>query len=242
MGELTHAETQDLLSSFVLGATRDDERQALERHLAGCAECREELKRYERLVEALARSARRLSPLVGPGAEVVPGPRPARTPSDPSPLLIRTVARLIAATVIALAVVSALTVFYQHREFAQLRRSVASSLVSNQAELALLDPSAKHIVLTGGAGHGVLLLAATRSSGSSFIVNTGLPALDSARTYELWELIDGRSHRMAVLGSDPGVTSFQLLRSGDALAVTVEPAGGVAQPTQSPLAEGQLTG
>lgn len=53
----------DDVGAYLLGALRDDERDAFEAHVAGCVECREELERLRPAALALPRS---VEPLVAP--------------------------------------------------------------------------------------------------------------------------------------------------------------------------------
>src|SRR4051812_49888380 len=51
------------VGAYLLGALEEAEREAFERHLAGCAECRDEVERLRPAVEALPRS---VEPLQAP--------------------------------------------------------------------------------------------------------------------------------------------------------------------------------
>lgn len=51
MTDMTHAEVQEILPAYVRGG---NDSLTVRRHLAGCAECRKELTRYEDLLGALA--------------------------------------------------------------------------------------------------------------------------------------------------------------------------------------------
>ena len=57
-----HARYQDDIGAYLLGALNELERQAFERHLAGCGECQEELERLRPAADALPGSVEQLEP------------------------------------------------------------------------------------------------------------------------------------------------------------------------------------
>jgi hypothetical protein len=60
-----HSEYRDEIGAYLLGALTDLERQAFERHMAGCAECRDELERLRPAAEVLPRSVEQVEPPPG---------------------------------------------------------------------------------------------------------------------------------------------------------------------------------
>src|SRR4029079_4116510 len=104
----------------------------------------------------------------------------------------------------------------------------------NQAiSLLLSAPQAKlltHTVTNGGVA--TVVLAADRHELA--VVTTGLPALPSGQVYQLW-LIGKKIPSAGLLpparnGQTPALLATGVAK-GDALGLTVEPAGGSAQPT-----------
>ncbi len=57
-----HTEYSHEIGAYLLGALTDLERQAFERHVAGCAECRDELERLRPAADALPRSVEQVEP------------------------------------------------------------------------------------------------------------------------------------------------------------------------------------
>jgi anti-sigma-K factor RskA/putative zinc finger protein len=57
-----HTRYDDTAAAYLLGALSDLERQAFERHLAGCASCREDVERLRPAADALPRSVTPLAP------------------------------------------------------------------------------------------------------------------------------------------------------------------------------------
>src|SRR5687768_4726496 len=57
-----HTRYQDDIGAYLLGALNDLERQAFERHLAGCGDCQQELERLRPAADALPGSVKQMEP------------------------------------------------------------------------------------------------------------------------------------------------------------------------------------
>lgn len=132
-----------------------------------------------------------------------------------------------AAVVIGAAVPTALAIQQAHR---------ADQLEQQQQALAdlLTDPSAVvvHGDMTGGG-----VATAILTDEAALFSAAGLPDPGADHVYQLWVVSGDQAASAGVLADDAG-TARQLaddFSSGDALAVTVEPAGGSDQPTTTPL-------
>jgi anti-sigma-K factor RskA len=72
----------------------------------------------------------------------------------------------------------------------------------------------------------------------------GLEPLTSDQTYQVWGIESGRPTSLGLLGPAPDGEALGAVRadlsSVDSLAVTVEPAGGSAQPTTTPVLEAEV--
>ena len=78
------------------------------------------------------------------------------------------------------------------------------------------------------------------SMGAAVLVADGLGRLDAAKTYELWFVRGSTPVSAGVFEAAQGTTTAQLkgaMHAGDAIAVTVEPAGGspTGKPTSEPI-------
>ena len=60
-----HSGYREEIGAYLLGALTDLERQAFERHVAGCAECRDELERLRPAADALPRAVEQVEPPPG---------------------------------------------------------------------------------------------------------------------------------------------------------------------------------
>ena len=78
--------------------------------------------------------------------------------------------------------------------------------------------------------------------GRAYMVSSSMPALPTDETYQLWGEISGQPISLGLLGSDPKQATFTVASSSvpSALAVTVEPSGGVVTPDRSPVATGTV--
>jgi anti-sigma-K factor RskA len=256
-----HAELLELAELAPLGLLEPDQERLLSAHLrAGCVDCANLYDLGVRSADVMAlvedavqpdpqRRAALLSAVAGPraGRQVVPrsGWRVAL------PALAAGIALLLAAG-------SLLSARRAEREAAQTVRLARAELDARVAEgdakLAALsarvsdfeaavarigDAQVRQVTLAGDAafqgasarvvvdpaGHQVLLLASR------------LPPAPAGRTYQLWVIVSGASESLGVFDSDAGgralhVESRPLELSGDfSVAISVEPAGGVPQPT-----------
>jgi anti-sigma-K factor RskA len=205
----------DLSAAYALDALDSSEREAFEDHLAGCERCREEVAVYSSTAEALAYAAGPASPppllrdriLVAARAE-----RPNVVPLRPRWLYpVAAVAAVAACAVIGLGVWNV---------------SLHNRLSNAQA--------LQSVPVAGAPGSLVV-----SSNGSAALVLYRLDAAPAGKTYEAW-VIRGKSAPVpAGLFTGGGSTFVPIqgkVKKGAVVAVTVEPAGGSAQPTTKPFA------
>jgi anti-sigma-K factor RskA len=62
MSDIDHEQKRDELAAYLLGALDPGEAAELERHVAGCEQCRDELERLRPVVQALPESVERVEP------------------------------------------------------------------------------------------------------------------------------------------------------------------------------------
>jgi hypothetical protein len=154
----------------------------------------------------------------------------------------------IAAAVAVVAILLAVQVGRLDQRVGQLARASQQSGLSGAVQAALLDPSAKKVVLTATSP----VPGATTSpqakqaavlvilpSGSAYVLNTGLPRLAADRTYQLWGVVNDQVVSLGLLGNQPGDVAFTVNPAAPvkAYAVTDEVAGGVVRSTHSPVAQ-----
>ena len=221
------------------------ERDRYTRHLNRCPSCASEVRGFrevatamafataaeppaglrDRVLAAAART-RQLPPEVAGGSHA--RPRRSRTWVPWVPWL----SGVVATASIVAAVLFGFAQAHTQDELNQVR-------AENQAiSLLLSAPKAK--LLTYPVTHGgvaTVVLAADRHELA--VVTTGLPALPAGKVYQLW-LIGKPAITSAGLlppakdGQTPPVLATGVVK-GDTLGLTVEPAGGSAQPTTKPI-------
>ena len=76
--------------------------------------------------------------------------------------------------------------------------------------------------------------------GTGYLVSADLPKLSAARTYQLWAVNGDATVSLGVLGPNLGPSAFKFVGDPDALAITEEIAGGVAQSANNPVVAGRV--
>ncbi|MGW6534491.1 anti-sigma factor [Streptomyces sp. NPDC055051] len=242
---MTTPEEQHLgAAAYVLHALPPAEEAAFENHLAGCAACRREVAEFEETTARLASAES--APVPGDlRARVLeqvsrtpraPGRHPARSRGG-------TGLRLALAASVAAAVVLGAVAAREHGEAEEARAQAAQAQEEARTAggafadvLTAPDATVHTGELTDGAKAAVVV---SREQAEAAFTARGLPPLPGDRTYELWYAGPGGDLRPAGLLEDSGDRVTQVLDAplDDAVAVgiTVEPAGGSAQPTTEPL-------
>jgi anti-sigma-K factor RskA len=225
------------LDAIEAGAERD----RFTRHLSRCPSCASEVRGFGEVTTALAFAAAAEAPaglrdrVLAAVAHTRQLPPEARTHARPrrtgSLPWVPWLSGAIATAAIAVAVFFGVAQSHTQAELNQARAENAAISV------LLAQPNAT--LLTHGVTHGgvaTVVLAADRHELA--VVTTGLPALPSGQVYQLW-LIGKKITSAGLLpparnGQTPAVLATGVAK-GDALGLTVEPAGGSAQPTTTPI-------
>lgn len=236
MTVMRHYEIEQLLGAYALDALEPDEADAVELHLRDCPRCRAEVVDHREVAAMLAFG----------GGEAPPGiweRIQANLEEAPPKLELarvvplqqsrwRTVGiRLLTAAAVIISVIAlgvALTTTSSTGGEAAIDREIA--------ELAA-DPATKtvHLKQAGGPGRVDVLLAGDRG----FLVKHSLPKLPDDQTYQLWGQRGTDKVSLGVLGAEPKRMQFAASAADyEALAITVEPAGGAPQPTGAAVAAG----
>ncbi|WP_322753560.1 anti-sigma factor [Frankia sp. Cas3] len=230
---MTPPDVHTLTGAYALDAVDDDERAQVEAHLAGCEFCAEEVAGLRAAAAALT-EADALEPPASLRSAVLG--RIATTPQLPAqaerpqkrhgrPRWLRPVTAAAAAAVVAAA---GLTVADQHRRLDDERQR--ADRLSALASVALSRSAS--MPLDGGGSLAVVAVA-----DSALVSARDLPALAGGRVYQFW-FVGTDGVRSAGTADGRAVAVDRLLTgvgAARAIAVTVEPAGGSAQPTTRTL-------
>ena len=238
-----------LTGSYVLDAISDIEREEFERHLQHCPACEAEVRgmretaarlalacavtppaRMEQQVLAATYRTRQLPPLsadrprrtIPPPGPAPPGLLPAVPSRRRSP---RRVAVLAAAASVAAAVALGITQLSAQHQLDQARATaIARVVTASDAHVATARTSA-------GGSVTVVTSAALREA---VVSASGMASLPSSRVYQVWVMSPSGARSAGLMHGSSLLASA--VRPGDRIGITVEPAGGTARPTTTPVA------
>ncbi|MCC6830130.1 MAG: anti-sigma factor [Thermoleophilia bacterium] len=223
-----HDELRELLASVALGAATPEESDLVARHVAGCGDCRAELRGLRAAASGLALDVPQLEVPASVKASVMDVVRREAAAVAPPPVRAPGLRERLGALLPARA---------------GLWPAVAAGLAAVVIGLAVWGGA------FGGGGSvrtvpgvctaaGVSCSAEVRGDDAVLRV-TGLPALPAGRGYEVWLIRDGRdpvSAGFMAPGADGRLTAVaEGLDGVRALAVTPEALGNTSAPTSSPI-------
>jgi anti-sigma-K factor RskA len=208
-----HARHQEDIGAYLLGALNDLERKAFERHLAGCAECQEEVERLRPAADALPGSVQQLEPPPGLKArlmaEVERDTKVATLPRRARP------SRLLAvAAVLLLGLVAGFGIAQLGGEDSRtVTATVADALPRAGGTLQVADDEA------------TLRLH-------------DMPDLGGTRVYQVWlqhgdRMVPARTFEVGADGR--GDVDLPDVRDADGVYVTREARGGAQVPSENPI-------
>ncbi len=223
-----------LSGAYAIAALEEHERALFERHLADCANCRDEVDSLREAATSLSETTM-ATPPPALRADVLAAITTVR-PLPPLPAQqsgghpSRRFRGLLVAAAAAVAIGTGLTV-------TQPWSDDTVDTVAQVIAAADVDKASAEV------GDGTLTVYRSESIGKAVLVSDDLPAAAEGRVYELWLQVDGA---MVPAGLLDGSGDSKLLLAGDAsrataAGVTVEPDGGSPQPTTTPIALFDLT-
>jgi anti-sigma-K factor RskA len=219
-----------LVAPYALHALDDQEERGFEEHLALCERCREELAGLREAAAALAFGAAGPAPPPELKERILARARSERPNVVPLARRRRDWTAPLAAAA-AVAACAALGLGIWAATLKSDLDAARSKARSNPLAAVLVKPGVKLAPLSSG---GQLVYA---PSGSATLLVDAPPA-PKGKTYEAWVIESGRATRAGLFsgGKTPSVIRItRPVHRGAVVAVTVERAGGVAQPTQKPV-------
>jgi anti-sigma-K factor RskA len=230
-----------LTGVYAVDAIDGTERDRFEHHLNRCQPCSHEVRGLRETATRLAVAVARVPPpqlkvrvmaaaastrQLPPAIEVRPVPSRPRTRWLPGVA----VGLAAAATVVAIVLSFTLT---------STQLQLDATKAQQQAVAAVLNSPDAHLLTHRTSLGGEVTVVVSHRDRKMIFTTTGLPRLPGAKVYQLWLLGRPRTRSAGLLplpsqGRTAPVLASGLVR-GDSVGVTVEPAGGTAQPTTTPI-------
>jgi hypothetical protein len=246
-------EFREAIELYIAGALAPEEARSFEAHAVSCTACASELSTWSVLTEGLALVVPQHSPALLTRARMLDHSRSrAGSQADPRPSWRPWLA---AAALFLVAVGLGADSLRLRRELRSLEQTLTAERARAQASEALVarlqtagaEQSLAMAVLTAPdvaridlAGQPVAPQATarafwSRSRGMVFSASA-MPALPAGRTYQLWAVTASAPVSVGLIEPDPNGRIQAVFRtpadlSPVAIAVTLEPAGGVPSPT-----------
>lgn len=262
---MTHDELRDLSGGYVLGGLSEAERREFEAHLSTCPECAEEVRELSSVVSGLAHAVPQVDPPAALRDRVVRGATGSHAVAGSAPARRGILVLLSSAAAIAAIALGLYAASLQRRiqgleeelRFALARTTeVQQQLV--QYRVASDDARRTRAILAASDMRRIDMAgqkAAPGASGRAFwsateglvVAFDRLPATAADRVYQLWVIPPGGAPiSAALLDLQPDGRALALGAAGSAprvgtVAVTLEPAGGVAAPTGDMIVVGALS-
>ncbi len=217
-----------LSGAYAVDAVDDFERAQFERHLAGCEDCRLEVASLREGTALLAELVAQPAPdalranilsnieMVRPLPPLVAGVQArARANRRRLPTMLAAAAALV--------VIGGVGTTVWH-PWEKPSTDISASQLEKAPDVQVLTEEL--------AGGGVITLTRSQSLNSAYVAMKGMPRLQSNQTYQLWNIHDGVPVSAGLVNGD----ASKVIVEGDpgtaqAFAITIEPKGGVEQPS-----------
>jgi anti-sigma-K factor RskA len=227
-------DVHELTPAYALDALDVEEREAYEAHLGRCEQCRDELASLRETVGALAWGVESPPPPARLRERLLDAAAAERQNVVPLPLRRPWAFRATAAAAAVAACAAVGLGIWAATLSHSLSNERSARAQDARAAQIVADPAARKIALRGGSG-----VLAVDPTGRAVLVVRQLPAAPAGKTYEAWVIPPGGTPRRAGLFPGGGSTALVPLRQsvprGSVVAATVERAGGVDAPTQTPV-------
>jgi len=258
---MTHQELIDSAASYALDALDGNERAQFETHLAGCRECQAEVAAYREVAGALAYAAPTADVppppalrdrILAEAREVRPigvASRPIGQAAGPTRRRASIAPWVVSAASLAAAVLLGFVYRGERDQSARLRAELVAAHATLAREdstlAAFLGPEVHVVSLTAPTEQKPAVRVFWNHTRHTFIVTAlGLPPAPAGKTYQLWAIQKNQPPMsMGTFDPDPNGRTMTTLAVAQRItdggfiencALTVEPAGGSPQPTETP--------
>jgi anti-sigma-K factor RskA len=234
-----NADVHALTGAYALDAVSDDERQIFERHLTDCDACRQEVAELQetatRLGAAVAapppprlkasvlaqiRDTRQLPP----EAPVVPLRRPR------SPWALRLSAAAAVVLLVVSGVLSVLLVQATHPDGGGTDTQAA-------AVAEILRAGDAQVVHQGDPSTGRMTALMSKSANRMVLLTGDLRNAPSGKDYQAWTIGEQATKSAGLIQPEGGKAALDVpgIDTAQLVGITLEPAGGSAEPSQKPI-------
>ncbi|MER8226297.1 anti-sigma factor [Streptomyces sp. NPDC094143] len=240
----TNAELHTLTGAYALHALSDEESSSFEQHLSACRPCADEVAEFSATAAKLA-AATAVTPCPAMRQRVLQrvetvrqAPPLVRLPKPVKGLRGRFSHLVLAACLAAAAGLGGIAVWEHSRaeDAAVQARQARQQADEVAAVLGSSDAVSRRVAIEGGAQ---ATITVSRARDKAVLAAADMAALPEGKVYQLWYdqrgvmrpagLIDARrTHQAVVLDGS--------VNSASAVGITVEPEGGSARPTSTPIA------
>jgi anti-sigma-K factor RskA len=240
---MTCDELRDDYELYVFGALEQPARGEIDGHLSrACPNCTAGVKRAQEIAGCLALTVPAADPPDRLRKRVLASVAPDAKPRSRWAGAWVAVAACLAVTVVAMMIRDR----QKDAELKDARRHVQEQRVElarlTEALTILNDPAAKQVVFGGAVSQPPRGRVFVHPQRGVVLIASNLPPVPPGKTYEMWVIPrTGSPAPAGLFRSEPDGTALHVLRGGldlastGAIAVTVEPEGGTAQPTSKPL-------
>jgi anti-sigma factor RsiW len=223
----------ELTAGYALDALDPAEREAFERHLAGCEQCQEELASFWEVTASLAAAADERAPSAALRDRILADARAEKQTVVPFESRRRVSPVLASITAVAAAVAIGLGI-YSVSLRGQLDDTRSALTSQESAASVLADPNAMTVAMKSGSGRVVV-----GADGAAVLVVDDLAAAPAGKTYQAW-VVEGQTPVSAgtfdTTDKQAIVPLPQPVADGAVIGVTLENAGGASSPTLPMLA------
>jgi len=238
--KLLRHELHTLTGAYALDAIDGAERDRFERHLHRCQPCDLEVRGLHETAGRLAVAVARVPPpqlkeqVLGAAARTRQLPPTAA--ERPQPKIGRSWLPRVAVAFGAVGVAAALVLAFA---LSSTQRQLDTVRAQDKAISAVLTAPGARILTARATVGGTGTVVVASSQRKLVFTAAGLPRLSAAKVYQLWLIGPPRTRSAGLLPRATGGRTAPVLaagwQAGDQVGVTVEPAGGTAQPTTTPI-------
>jgi anti-sigma-K factor RskA len=241
---LLRPDLHTLTGAYALDAVDDAERDRFEHHLRRCESCRHEVSGLRETATRLAMAVARQPPAGLRERVLTAAAQTRQLPpvTDERPPHARRMprhARRMPRLAVALAAAGMAVVIALGITLAVTRRQLDNARAQQQVVAAVLNSPDARILTRRTSLGGSATVVVSRSEQKVIFTAAGLPPPPGTGVYQLWLIGPPRTRSAGLLPLPSRGRVAPLLASGlargDSVGVTVEPAGGSAQPTTTPI-------